>query len=604
MFYLSTKLFRKNLFFPQLLLTAIVLLFSPSYSAQSQSRLDKTLDSISDISGSAPDKGLLLIDSVISYYQKAKNPFAYARSISLKSWLLVHTGQYEESLRLAHNALAEQKKLGTDTLGLGLTYNRIGIANLYFNRDKDALNYINEALNIFTTLGDTSKIDMALNNLAAVYSNLKDYEKVLKYDKQVLRLRIPTGDHHWIGFSHLSVAMAFRMLDKLDSAEYHLKTSERVFEHSKSPTPPHLFAEMAELYRQTNNIPQAIKYAELALIKSMEIDHVQAEMYAKEILADLYSRDGDYKKAHSMLKEFYQMKEFIDSSNSIEAITEIEEKYKNAEKEIEISDLKARQLEANAEIQQAKLLALYALVTLLIGLVVFGYLYLKKAQKQKLEASELNAKISETKLIALRAQMNPHFIFNCLNTTQNFIMASQKLEAYQYLSKFAKLLRQVLENSNDTFIPIEDEISQIHLYLQLEQIRFDNKFSFDLHTDTAFEEGVFEIPGMIIQPIIENAILHGLINRNDSKGYLEVSISKQNNNSVLCKIQDNGVGRAAAAKIKENKKVHYKSVAIPNVIERLKILTGNDKNIKINIIDLFNEGEPSGTLVELTLPYQ
>ncbi len=593
-----------TLLFKKACLTAFLFVLVFSLNAQSRINVDKTLDSISNISGTSPDEGMNLIDSVIALYQERGNTYGHARSISLKAWLLVHKGQYEESLKLAHQALAEQKKLGTDTLGIGLTYNRIGLANLYFDRDEDALKYISKALDIFTALKDTSKMDMALNNLGAVYSNLKDFEQVLNYDKRVLNIRIPFGDHYWIGFSHLNVAMAFRMLNKIDSAENHLLKAETSFRKSKSGIPPHLYVEMAELYRQTQNINKAIKYGELALLRSKEAEHMQVQMYSQQILSDLYANSGDYVKAYNMLTGFHNIKEFIDSSNSVEAITEIEEKYENAEKAVEIANLKADKLEADSQIQQSKLLALYAMIALILGIAVFGYLYLKKVQRQKLQASELNAKIASTRLIALRAQMNPHFIFNCLNTTQNFIMASQKQQAYQYLSKFAKLLRQVLENSGETFIPLENEISQIKLYLELEKVRFDNKFTYEINIDPELEEGIYEIPGMIIQPIIENAILHGLINRNDSNGILSISISKKQQSAILCKIQDNGVGRKEAARIKKSKNVHYKSVAIPNVLERLKILTGNSTNIDMKVSDLYINEQASGTLVELTLPYQ
>ncbi len=593
-----------TLHFKKACLTAFLFVLVFSLNAQTRISVDKTLDSISNISGTSPDEGMNLIDSVIALYQERGNLYGYARSISLKSWFLVYKGQYEESLKLAHQALAEQKKLGTDSLGIGLTYNRIGLANLYFDRDENGLKYIRRALEIFTALKDTSNMDMALNNLGVIHTEAKNYAQALKFFKLVLKLRIPSNDHLWIGYAYENMGMGFRFMNELDSAEIYLSKAKDSFLKLGNEIPPNLYFEISELYKQKGQLTMAVSSAEKALQQSVQSEHIQLQMSSLKLLSTLHAEKGNYAQAYSFLKQFHSLKESIDSLNSSEAITEIEEKYENAEKAVEIANLKADKLEADSQIQQSKLLALYAMIALILGIAVFGYLYLKKVQRQKLQASELNAKIASTRLIALRAQMNPHFIFNCLNTTQNFIMASQKQQAYQYLSKFAKLLRQVLENSGETFIPLENEISQIKLYLELEKVRFDNKFAYEINIDPELEEGVYEIPGMIIQPIIENAILHGLINRNDSKGILNISISKKQQSAILCKIQDNGVGRKEAARIKKSKNVHYKSVAIPNVLERLKILTGNSTNIDMRVSDLHINEQASGTLVELTLPYQ
>ncbi len=198
--------------------------------------------------------------------------------------------------------------------------------------------------------------------------------------------------------------------------------------------------------------------------------------------------------------------------------------------------------------------------------------------------------------------MNPHFIFNSINTAQNFVLNSRKEEAYEYLADFARLLRMVLENSGKTFVPVEDEVQQLRLYIELERTRFSHKFNYEIQIDPQLENGVYEIPGMLIQPLVENAIGHGLMNRKDANGKLMVSL-KLSGEQILCEVIDNGIGREKAAQIKRSKDILYPSTAIPNIKERLLTLQNLTQGpMDLEITDLFEQGIPAGTRVRLLLP--
>ncbi|MEO0405090.1 MAG: histidine kinase, partial [Bacteroidota bacterium] len=216
--------------------------------------------------------------------------------------------------------------------------------------------------------------------------------------------------------------------------------------------------------------------------------------------------------------------------------------------------------------------------------------------------AQIKANLAESKLVALKSQMNPHFVFNCINTTQNFVLNSRKEMAYEYLASFAKLLRLILDKSEQIFVSLENEIEQLGLYLKLESTRFEGAFEYEITLDQELESGVFEIPGMIVQPIVENAILHGLVNRKDKGGMLRISFLKKGQ-TIVCEVEDNGIGRAEAKKIKTSKEVHYQSTAIPNIQRRLELLQESiDVEIQYNTTDLFAEGKSSGTLVKVVLP--
>lgn len=594
------------LFIQKIRLLIVVLLLSVGLDAQTNSRTqtDSILQVAVRMTGTSVDSALHLVDSLIPVYEKNKDLYGIGRSKSLKAYFLTFQARYEESIKLAHQALKVQKELGTDTTGLGLTYNRLGLANNYFHREADAFRYIEKALDIFTGLKDTALMDIALNNLGGLHTEHKRYQKGLDYYKQVLKLRLAADDHYWTGYAYFNIGTNWNLAGNADSAFYYLQKARETFIRNNLEVPSHVYSVLAELTSARGNYQQALDYAYSALKEATNLSHTEEELSAKKLLSDIHYKMGNFQQAYEYLSDFQSTQAILDSANSATRIAEIEEKYQNAEKEVVITRLQAEKLEANNEIQQSKLLMLYSIIVSIVVLSLVGYFYQQRIQKQRIEASELNAKIASTKLIALRAQMNPHFIFNCLNTTQNFIMASKKREAYEYLSKFAKLIRLVLENSQHTFIPLESEMNQIRLYLELECIRFNGKFSFDIEVDPELEGGVYEIPGMIIQPIVENAILHGLINRDDNNGHLHISMKKKNEDLLECSIEDNGVGRKKAAEIKSSKNVHYKSVALPNVMERLKILLDKHAHhVEMEITDLYQDEKPSGTRAILSIPF-
>ena len=229
--------------------------------------------------------------------------------------------------------------------------------------------------------------------------------------------------------------------------------------------------------------------------------------------------------------------------------------------------------------------------------------FLKRQQKRKNEKVRIDEKISGLKLLALRSQMNPHFIFNCINTAQNFVLAKETKIGYEYLSKFAQLLRLILENSNHSQVYLEDELKQIELYLELESTRFNNQFSYDINIDNNLKNGTFEIPGMLLQPFVENAIIHGLVNRKDRTGNIFIRLDLLED-TIRCEITDNGVGRARAGEIKTMKKKHFQSVAISNIKERLALLQENSETLlNVEIVDLYEKGMATGTQVILYLPF-
>jgi ligand-binding sensor domain-containing protein/two-component sensor histidine kinase len=246
----------------------------------------------------------------------------------------------------------------------------------------------------------------------------------------------------------------------------------------------------------------------------------------------------------------------------------------------------------------------------ILAIVLFGtsvylviFLRLRQIQEKEQEKTEINKMLSEARLIALRAQMNPHFIFNSLNSIQQFIYNNNKEEAASYLSKFSRLIRQILEHSSQGTILLQDEVIILSLYLELEALRFQNKFSFNIDVDEDIDPGYTEIPSMLIQPYIENAILHGLVNK-EGNGHISINIKADgdNENVLICTIEDDGIGREKAMEINKKKVFKYKnkSMGMSVTNDRLTILNQyQNKNIAVGITDLH---DPTGTRVQISIP--
>ncbi|HEX6891616.1 MAG TPA: histidine kinase [Chryseolinea sp.] len=218
---------------------------------------------------------------------------------------------------------------------------------------------------------------------------------------------------------------------------------------------------------------------------------------------------------------------------------------------------------------------------------------LKKREK---ELSEANKQIDDLKLMALRAAMNPHFIFNTLNSIQYYIMENDQRNAVNYLSTFSKLIRSILNHSVVPKVKLNEELEMLRHYITLEQMRFENKFDFAFDVDPSMDTENIEIPSMLIQPYVENAILHGINNKTD-RGILKISV-KKSHDSILFEVEDDGVGRTATGKLQQQKLSDHKSYGTTLTQERLKLINTR-RNVSFEIIDLEKDGLPAGTKVKI-----
>ncbi len=247
-----------------------------------------------------------------------------------------------------------------------------------------------------------------------------------------------------------------------------------------------------------------------------------------------------------------------------------------------------------------------ALFILLGGCIsLLAYLRVQQIKKQEKEKTSINKRFAALELQALQAQMNPHFVFNALGAIQKFILNQEEDEASDYLTRFAQLMRLFLDSSREKYISLSNELNLLQHYLALEQLRFGDKLSYRILTDPKLNINTIEIPSMLLQPFVENAINHGLRFK-AKEGLLTIRLQLKNEGLLVCTIEDNGVGRQAAAERKHQTKSAYKSRGTTIVNDRLKVLNFIEEiNIQIKTHDRVNaQNQACGTTVTILIPIE
>jgi two-component sensor histidine kinase len=246
--------------------------------------------------------------------------------------------------------------------------------------------------------------------------------------------------------------------------------------------------------------------------------------------------------------------------------------------------------------RSATVLAVLALI------YAFYRIRINAIRKEARLTTAFNKRLADVELTALRAQMNPHFLFNALNSIRHHVLNSRPEEADRYLSKFARLIRLILDHSDQRTVPLADELQALKLYLELEASRFDDKFSFHITVDPAVDTSTTMIPPMLIQPYLENAIWHGLMQKEEG-GELSLRIAREGDR-LRIEVEDDGIGRARAAEIKSRSALKKRSMGMSITQQRLAMIEKQQGiQCELRVEDLvLPDGEPGGTRVTLLIP--
>lgn len=421
---------------------------------------------------------------------------------------------------------------------------------------------------------------------------------------------------HYMFWGRLLIAQ-----NQYDKALPFLRQGLRVAEEYKQPIfVARLAREVARAYLGLKQYEQARTYAVQALQTAQRIDARLEMTNAAGTLSEAYDGLGDYVKAYQYSKLQKTLNESLmpEADKRKLAMVRVQNELALQKREARLlaqeSQLKEQQLKRQSLVRNLLIggLGLFIVVALIIFRNIMlqrrnGELRLKhQLQLQQFENERTQARLqqhaADLEMQALRAQMNPHFIFNCLNAINHFILKNETDTASDYLTKFSRLIRMVLQTSSHSYITLHDELETLRLYIGMESVRFRNHFTYTLHCHPSVDVEATLIPPMLLQPFVENAIWHGLMHRKEG-GLLTIDI-REHEGTVQCIIEDNGIGREMAAELKSKSASFKKSMGMEITANRLQMLypdKGGHNALKI--IDLKDEnGQAAGTRVILRIP--
>ena len=375
--------------------------------------------------------------------------------------------------------------------------------------------------------------------------------------------------------------------------------TDSVFENESDLTSQKQNYKIGRAYALQKDYQNAIPYLEKSIKVADEKKDILVQKDATRKLSEVYRDAGDYNKALLIYQDYVDLvdkvylkkeQEISQASRFSKDIIAKQNRIISLESDRELSESKYQLTTEQAKRQK---LIIYSLIGGVLLLLVAAFLMFKYIKQQRFANNLLALK-------SLRSQMNPHFIFNALNSVNSFIASNDERTANKYLTDFSLLMRAVLENSEEDFIPLEKEIELIKLYTKLEHFRFQDKFDYKITIDETINIQDFKIPPMLLQPYIENAVWHGLRYKK-SKGLLEINFTQNKEDEITITITDDGIGREKSKALKTEHQQKQNSKGMGNIKKRVSILNDMYQDKVDVIIDDFQNEEDSGTKVVVTL---
>jgi len=350
-----------------------------------------------------------------------------------------------------------------------------------------------------------------------------------------------------------------------------------------------------------NDLP-ALKYTLEGLSLARQAGSKQSMIIGYQLLSGIYNHLGKTDSAYLYLEKYTLLKDSVLTRKFVSRMQDYATTAENERGRAQLlllgkdNKIKEQQLKQKTLINMILIGSILSFI--ILGAIIFRNILLRR-RNEKLQNIK---KVGELQQQALRAQMNPHFLFNSLNSINHFILLNNKSQASEYLTKFSKLVRLILQNSQNPLITLESEIESLHLYLELESLRFSNYFKYKVSVSDEVEKDVIKVPPLIIQPYVENAIWHGLMHKED-EGQLDIELWKEENN-LFIKVADNGIGRKHAKEFHGKSNTNHKSLGLKITEERIAMLQrSNEKKHAVIIHDLVNpDGSAAGTEVIIKMP--
>ncbi len=594
----------------------------------------------------------------ISWFEKTTNKNGIENAYNNLFFALMAQSKYDEAYLIAQkkyekSVLTKNIDLMLDALdGMGVIHYQQGNFDSAFYFYQKNYHLATEIKNEIWKSDDLIGLGTLYRAIGDYPTALKNYRNVFETDtRETIQSRIDAFNETW---TRMEFAELFAMQNQFDSAWHYYnffdtttitdkdlriylastgetfllqKNYENALQNLLRALTMHrklndrneikrVLLDIAKAYFALNNNAAAVQYAAESLKISLETKSRQYIRDAYQIFYSVYDRLGQTDSAYFYYKKYIAIKDIVvsDQTKGKFAAYGYEEKLGllNADKKIQQQQLKQTTL-------QKTFLIVVSCVILLLSVILIRLMILKRKneahrrenaenelQMQKLagEMSESNYKqrTAELEMQALRAQMNPHFIFNSLNSINRFILQNNKAQASEYLTKFSRLVRLILQNSQAPLITLESELESLGLYLEMESLRFNYHFTYKISLPKDLDIEVLKVPPLIIQPYAENAIWHGLMHK-EEKGQLDIE-AWQEDGYLYFTITDNGIGRKQAAASASKSSTKHQSMGLRITADRIAMLQNTNSNGQpITINDLVNaDGSPAGTEIIIKIP--
>ena len=440
--------------------------------------------------------------------------------------------------------------------GLALNYVNISLVYGKLNNIEDALTFASKALKINQELGDKSQIVLDYVIITEIYIQSKEFQKALDYVEKALKLSQEIGAELETVKCHLNLGIIYYNLEEFTKAKEFLNKA-------------------------------------IALASKIEVLQKLSEIY--ETLAKVEKELGNYEAAYEVQLKFKELSDSVFNEEKSKQIATLEIQYETEKKDQEILNLNQQAEIKDLQVQRRNfyLIGTGVLAVLLLGL---GFVLFRQNQlKNEQQTTALEQRL-------LRSQMNPHFIFNSLIAIQNYIYQNKTPEAGRFLAKFSQLMRAILEGSRQDLISLEEEVKLLENYLTLQQLRFENRFTYEIVIDEKLNQEEVVIPPMLAQPFLESSIEHSFKNL-EQEGKLFIRFISQDEN-LLLEMEDNGMGLNQSLAIKKEQRTKQVSRATQITQERLELFNKKEsKKLSLNIRDRSEiEANTQGILVSLAIP--
>ncbi len=614
-----------------------VCIYSKNASPEDSIWVKKQLKRMRDSPGMDPRRMLVISQQILDFSNKAD--YAPGKVIALMCMGSAN-GQELGETKTAINEYLQAiaickahkytKNEATSLLVLGQMYDRLGIfdkafasyqeaVDLYYGMKdssmvasgykyfgaslksaghiQEAVKYHLRALELNERLHNAVELEYNYEEIGSAYAAMKDYKHAFYYLLGAVRKATELNDTTFDVYQ--SLATCYKIAGKFDSAKYYYAKSLHVaIATNDKEDEGNTLLELGSLYLEQNKLKEAEEYEKRGLAIAIEVSNLEYIQVSTFTLAEIYAAGKNFAKAYEYSVKASVLKDSMTDINKQKAITEMQVRFDV--KEVEQKNLT---LEKENSFQKVKLqrkdILLYGGGAFLLLLASSGFLLLRH---RKLKA---NQKLMELEQKQLLAQINPHFIFNCLNSIQQFVVQNDTINANRYLADFAMLMRQTLNNSKDGIISLSREIEYLENYLSFEHMRFEDKFTYSIACDQEINTDDTEIPSMIIQPFVENAIRHGLCSLQTRMGILKISFYIRDK-FLYCEVDDNGIGIEEAKSIRQKGFIKYQSHGMDLTQRRLALVSKmHSEDYKITIVNKTGaDGQAEGTTIIIKFPYQ